>query len=55
MEIILANPRGFCARVERALGIVERVLQRFGAGAGAARVGQQDFLVAHGADLCLVL
>jgi 4-hydroxy-3-methylbut-2-enyl diphosphate reductase len=30
-EILLANPRGFCAGVERAIEIVERVLQRFGA------------------------
>ncbi len=31
MEIILANPRGFCAGVERAIAIVERALDRFGA------------------------
>ena len=31
MEILLANPRGFCAGVERAIEIVERALQRFGA------------------------
>ena len=30
-EILLANPRGFCAGVERAIEIVERALQRFGA------------------------
>ena len=29
-EIILANPRGFCAGVERAIEIVERALARFG-------------------------
>ncbi len=29
-EILLANPRGFCAGVERAIEIVERALQRFG-------------------------
>ena len=31
MEIILANPRGFCAGVERAIAIVERALDKFGA------------------------
>ena len=31
MEIILANPRGFCAGVERAIAIVERVIEKFGA------------------------
>ena len=30
-EILLANPRGFCAGVERAIEIVERTLARFGA------------------------
>ncbi len=30
-EILLANPRGFCAGVERAIEIVERALARFGA------------------------
>lgn len=30
-EIILAQPRGFCAGVDRAIEIVERALQRFGA------------------------
>ena len=30
IEIILAQPRGFCAGVERAIEIVERALQRFG-------------------------
>ncbi|MDR2014507.1 MAG: 4-hydroxy-3-methylbut-2-enyl diphosphate reductase [Azoarcus sp.] len=30
-EILLANPRGFCAGVERAIEIVERALDRFGA------------------------
>ncbi len=29
MEVILANPRGFCAGVERAIAIVERALERF--------------------------
>lgn len=29
--IILANPRGFCAGVDRAISIVERALMRFGA------------------------
>ena len=31
MRIILANPRGFCAGVERAIEIVERALDAFGA------------------------
>jgi 4-hydroxy-3-methylbut-2-enyl diphosphate reductase len=30
-EILLANPRGFCAGVERAIEIVERALTRYGA------------------------
>lgn len=31
MELILANPRGFCAGVERAIAIVERAIEKFGA------------------------
>ena len=31
MEVFLANPRGFCAGVDRAIEIVERALQLFGA------------------------
>ena len=31
MKIILANPRGFCAGVDRAIDIVERVIELFGA------------------------
>jgi len=30
MEILLANPRGFCAGVERAIDIVEQALQQYG-------------------------
>ncbi|WP_018411665.1 4-hydroxy-3-methylbut-2-enyl diphosphate reductase [Methyloversatilis thermotolerans] len=30
-EVLLANPRGFCAGVERAIAIVERALEQFGA------------------------
>jgi len=30
-EVVLANPRGFCAGVERAIEIVERALERYGA------------------------
>ena len=30
MEVLLANPRGFCAGVERAIEIVERALEQFG-------------------------
>ena len=31
MDVMLANPRGFCAGVDRAIEIVERALERFGA------------------------
>eukprot|EP00119_Amphimedon_queenslandica_P003507 XP_003389872.1 PREDICTED: uncharacterized protein LOC100641694 [Amphimedon queenslandica] len=31
MEIVLATPRGFCAGVERAIDIVDRALEKFGA------------------------
>ena len=31
LTILLANPRGFCAGVERAIEIVERALEKFGA------------------------
>ncbi|MDO8934177.1 MAG: 4-hydroxy-3-methylbut-2-enyl diphosphate reductase [Rhodocyclaceae bacterium] len=31
MEVLLANPRGFCAGVERAIAIVERALEKLGA------------------------
>lgn len=31
MDILLANPRGFCAGVERAIAIVERALTKYGA------------------------
>jgi 4-hydroxy-3-methylbut-2-enyl diphosphate reductase len=31
MNILLATPRGFCAGVERAIAIVERALEKFGA------------------------
>src|SRR6185503_16271279 len=31
MEILLANPRGFCAGVDRAIEIVERALEAYGA------------------------
>ena len=31
MQIKLANPRGFCAGVDRAIEIVERALELFGA------------------------
>ena len=31
MDVLLANPRGFCAGVERAIEIVERALAQFGA------------------------
>jgi 4-hydroxy-3-methylbut-2-enyl diphosphate reductase len=31
MEVLLANPRGFCAGVERAIDIVERALEQHGA------------------------
>ncbi|MBP9662281.1 MAG: 4-hydroxy-3-methylbut-2-enyl diphosphate reductase, partial [Aeromonas sp.] len=31
MKILLANPRGFCAGVDRAISIVENALAKFGA------------------------
>ena len=31
MDVVLANPRGFCAGVDRAIAIVERALAQFGA------------------------
>jgi 4-hydroxy-3-methylbut-2-enyl diphosphate reductase len=31
MDVVLANPRGFCAGVDRAIEIVERALETFGA------------------------
>ena len=31
MEVLLANPRGFCAGVERAINIVQRALELYGA------------------------
>jgi 4-hydroxy-3-methylbut-2-enyl diphosphate reductase len=31
MDVLLANPRGFCAGVERAIEIVERALEQYGA------------------------
>ena len=31
VRIYLANPRGFCAGVDRAIDIVERALELFGA------------------------
>lgn len=31
MKVMLANPRGFCAGVERAIEIVERALEKYGA------------------------
>ena len=30
MEVLLANPRGFCAGVDRAIEIVERAIELFG-------------------------
>ena len=31
LRVILAQPRGFCAGVERAIDIVERALEKYGA------------------------
>ncbi|HEY1301660.1 MAG TPA: hypothetical protein VGF07_14260, partial [Stellaceae bacterium] len=30
MRVVLAQPRGFCAGVERAIEIVERALEKYG-------------------------
>ena len=30
MQVVLANPRGFCAGVDRAIEIVERALEKYG-------------------------
>ncbi|HEY2399347.1 MAG TPA: 4-hydroxy-3-methylbut-2-enyl diphosphate reductase, partial [Steroidobacteraceae bacterium] len=30
MKVLLANPRGFCAGVDRAIDIVERAIELFG-------------------------
>lgn len=31
LSVVLANPRGFCAGVDRAIVIVEQALEKFGA------------------------
>ena len=31
LRLLLAGPRGFCAGVDRAIQIVERAIERFGA------------------------
>ncbi|MBS0464259.1 MAG: 4-hydroxy-3-methylbut-2-enyl diphosphate reductase, partial [Proteobacteria bacterium] len=31
MDVLLANPRGFCAGVDRAIEIVKRALEAYGA------------------------
>ncbi len=56
MDVLLANPRGFCAGVDRAIEIVERALETFGApiadgtpGEGAAN-GRQTSPLAIGSD-----
>jgi hypothetical protein len=38
MDVLLANPRGFCAGVDRAIAIVEQALARFGARHPASRM-----------------
>ena len=41
MQVILANPEAFCAGVERAIAIVERALEKFGAHLCATKSCQQ--------------
>jgi 4-hydroxy-3-methylbut-2-enyl diphosphate reductase len=47
-EILLASPRSFCAGVERAVQIVERALQRFGAPIYVRRQIVHNSHVVHG-------
>ena len=37
MDILLANPRGFCAGVDRAISIVESALEKFEIGRASCR------------------
>jgi len=50
-KILLANPRGFCAGVERAIGIVERALELHGAHATLTRLGCRPFASAANAGI----
>ena len=44
-EILLAQPRGFCAGVDRAIEIVERALQQFSLDVDSARERRIDDLL----------
>src|SRR5664280_2631669 len=50
-EVVLAEPRGFCAGVDRAIEIVERALDdldgAIDAGTKAARLGENNLFDAH--------
>ena len=47
MDILLANPRGFCAGVDRAISIVESALEKFGPHLCPSRGGAQPLHVVN--------